>query len=113
MYALRLALHPTFVYGQGNQLLPHLYKLVRVLLGFYAITRNSTVDTSTVKNSITLSGQVCATLLNGCYSREKLAKFLKGTLSSVDNLLTGTFPGLLFKNCLSKVDICIAVDSPQ
>ena len=36
--------------GGGNRFFPHLYKFVTVLLGFYAITRNSTVDTSTVKN---------------------------------------------------------------
>jgi hypothetical protein len=90
-----------------------LYKLVRVLLGFYAITHNSTVDTSTVKNLIALQGQPCATLLNGCYLRKRLAKLLRGTLSSVDSLLTGTFPGLLFKNCLAKVDIYIAVNSLQ
>jgi hypothetical protein len=62
------------LYKDGkNRLLPHLYKLVRVLLGFYAITRQSTVDTSTVKNSIALQGQPCATFLNGCYLRERLA----------------------------------------
>jgi hypothetical protein len=73
MYAFRLALRQLLYKGGGNRLFPHLYKLVRVLLGFYAITRNSTVDTSTVKNSIALQGQPCATLLNGCYLRERLA----------------------------------------
>jgi hypothetical protein len=43
---------------------------IRVLLGFYAITRNSTVDTSTIKNSIALQVQPCATLLNGYYLRK-------------------------------------------
>ena len=92
MYELRLALHPTFVYGQGNRLLPHLYKLVRVLLGCYAITRNSTVDTSTVKNSITLYGQVCATLLNGCYRERKVGKILEGDTFECGQFTNWYFP---------------------